>query len=487
VVSDNPRKRDAVAWQSLLPVAALLLAFTISCAAEIAPPPYRVQAGDTLNIQVLGHPEWTLEVIVRPDGRVAYPSLGEIEVAGLTIEQLTAQIVDALGPKGHHLKDPQVVINLRNMRPAQVYVLGAVARPGMVELATGVETAKKVLAMVGGPQPQADLREVTIYRGSAPKQVFDLQAQLGDGAADTLLHAGDVVVVPEVQERYVGVLGAIAHTGQIRLRPGDTSVDVSELVVQLGGLTPNADKERALILRAQGPVEVISIEKVLKREAPPVRVNAGDVLWVLPQPDTEYFVVTGAVNSPGRFEHRQGITLADALALAGQTSQAAETKSVTLIHRDGSKQVVDIRPMLAGKDTDTARLAVAPDDIILVPLQHESYVVLGAVGKPGIYPWDEKVRLADALALAGGPVERTADLANVFLVRRSEGAKKPVVMHLNAKDLLIGRNEAANWALQPGDTIYVPSRDEKDWRQKLDVPLLLLGIAGTITNLFRFN
>lgn len=478
-----PDKRTVLIFHLLMSLVVLLSTIAAARAADVAPP-YRLQAGDTLSIQVLQHPEWSLQVIVRPDGRIAYPGIGETVVADLTVEELTAQIVDALGPTGRHLKNPQVVVNLVSMRPAVVYVLGAVVRPGTVELAAGVETAKKVMAMVGGAQPQADLREVTVYRGNAPKEVVDLAAQVAGDAPDTMLRAGDVVVVPEAQERYVGALGAVARTGQVPLRPGIAGISVADLVLQLGGLAENADRNRALILRADGSVETIQIEKVLKREAPPVQLAAGDVLWVLPRPETEYFVVTGAVNSPGRFEHRQGITLADALALAGQPGPAADNRTVTVIHRDGSKSVVDIRPMLQGQDTETARLAVAPDDIILVPVQHESYVILGAVGKPGIYAWEEKTSLADALAQAGGPVERGSDLAHVVLVRRTEGAKKPVVMQLNAKDLLVGKNEAANWALLPGDAIYVPGREE-DWRQKLDVPLLLLGVAGTIANIFR--
>jgi protein involved in polysaccharide export with SLBB domain len=100
-------------------------------------------------------------------------------------------------------------------------------------------------------------------------------------------------------------------------------------------------------------------------------------------------------------------------------------------------------------------------------------------------PWEENLRLADALARVGGPVERMADMAHVALVRRCEGAKKPAVMELNAKDLIQGKNEGANWVLQPGDTIYVPSLDQKDWRQKLELPIWLLGIFGTLNGLFN--
>jgi polysaccharide biosynthesis/export protein len=478
------RTHETLPVRALVLGALLLLCGTVLQAAQDNPPAYLIQAGDALSVQVVEHPEWSLQVTVRPDGRVTYPGVGELQVAGLTISELTERILNALGPDGRHLKNPQVVINTISMRPATVYVLGAVARPGTVDLPRGQESASKILMMMGGALPKSNLREVTIYHGDSGREVLDLQAQLATGAADTILRGGDVLVVPEVEELSVGVLGAAGRTGLVALRPGETNIELQELVLQVGGISPNADKERALILRTGGTVEPIRLEAMLKREIPAVKLAAGDLLWVLPEAETENFVVTGAVNTPGRFEYRAGLTLADALALAGQPGPAAQTRQVALIHKDGSKDIVDIQPMLEGRDTELARLAVKPDDIILVPVVHESYVVLGSVGRPGVMPWEENLRLADALARVGGPVERVADMNHVVLVRRSEAAKKPVVMELNAKDLLLGKNESSNWVLQPGDTIYIPSVEEKNWRKKLEIPLFLLGIATTL-GMFR--
>lgn len=474
------RRCGALALGTLI----VLIAATSLQAAEPNPPAYLIQVGDALNIQVLGHPEWSLQVTVRPDGRVTYPGLGELQASGLTIAELTDRILLAIGPDGRHLKNPQVVINTTSMRPAIVHVLGAVVRPGTIELPKGHEAAAKILMMAGGAHPKANLREVALYHADNAREVIDLRSQLEAGMAGTVLRGGDVLVVPEVEELSVGVLGATARTGLFALRTGETSIGLQELVLQVGGIGANADKDRALILRTNGDVDSVPLDAILKRTAPAVRLAAGDVLWVLPEATTAFFVVTGAVNSPGRFEYRTGLTLADALALAGQPSTSAQTKQVSLIHKDGSKDVVNIQPMLEGQDTELARLAVKPDDIILVPVVHESYVVLGAVGRPGIMPWEENLRLAEALARVGGPVERVADMKHVVLVRRAQGAKKPVVLELNAKDLLLGKNESANWVLQAGDTIYIPSVEEKDWRDKLQVPLFLLGIATTLGNLF---
>lgn len=463
-----------------------MLAVTLPAMAEVSGTPYRLCPGDTLGIEVRGHPEWSLQGTIRPDGRITYAGLGEIAAAGLSVAELTALVVDALGPGGRHLKNPRVVINTTATQVAQAFILGAVQRPGTVAMATGRETAVKALAHVGGPQQSADLREAVIYReNGTARQVIDLQAQLDGASTDTLLFRGDVMVIPEVKQ-FVGALGAVARTGQVALRPGQSSIDLVSLLLQLGGLRAEADQRRALILRSDGAVEPVQLEDVLQRRAPMVHLGDGDALWVLPKAEAQYFVVTGAVSTPGRFEYRQDLTLGDALALAGQPTEAAQSKAVTLIHKDGSKQIVDIQPMLQGNDPEMARLAVRPDDIILVPVQHESYAVMGAVVHPGVAAWEDGLRLADVLARAGGVSEKVADVAQTVLVRRVPGAKQPTVIELNARDLLAGRSEAANLVVEPGDMVYVPALAEKGWRQKLDLPLMLLGVVNTLANIGLF-
>ena len=447
-------------------------------------PVYRLGPGDVLDIKVIGHDEWSMQVEVRPDGRITYPATGEINVAGMTIGELTEKLRLALGPVGHHLKNPQVVINVIKKRPLMVYVLGAVNSPGALELPLGFETAKKVLSMAGGPTEDADLKHVTIYDQQQKGRQIDLEAELKGERPDTVVKAGEVMVVPRQKPAVVGVLGEVGKKGQIALPKGQREIDVLSLITAAGGLGPNADKNKALILRKNGKVEQINLQEALldKEKAPVLR--DGDTLWVLPKPEEKFFQIVGAVSTPGRYPCREGTTLGEAIALAGQLSVEADAGHVTIVHRDGARETVDLRPLLRGEEVEVAQKKIRPEDLILVPRQEKSYVVLGAVNKPGVFQWKENLRLADALALAGGPVARGAALSNVFLVRRA-GGNKPIVMELNAKDLLSGKNEAANLVLLPNDTIYVPSKEEKGLRQKLETPLLLLSIASSLHYLTR--
>ncbi|MCD6359964.1 MAG: SLBB domain-containing protein [Armatimonadetes bacterium] len=466
----------------------LILCAGIAWEAGEAPPPvpvvtslpaYRLGPGDVIDIKVIGHEEWSMQVEVRPDGRITYPATGEINVAGLTIQQLTKGLTLALGPVGHHLKNPKVIINVIKKRALMAYVLGAVANPGVVQLPLGFETAKKILSMVGGAAPDADLTRVVIYNQQQKSKEINLQAQLEGKEPDTVIYAGEVMVVPRVKPVIVGVLGEVGKTGYMALPPGKTEIDILSLVLQAGGIGPNADRKRALILRADGKIEEIPLEEVLlEKEKAPI-LKDGDVLWVLSKPEQQFFQIIGAVGTPGRYPCRKGTTLGEAIALAGQLLEQADAGHVVIIHSNGERENVDLRPLLAGKNVEVAQKPVSPDDLILVPRQEKSYVVLGAVHKPGIFQWSENTKLADALARAGGPIERGAALSNVILVRRT-GGNQPIVMENHAEELIAGTNEAANLVLLPNDTIYVPTREERTWREKLDLPLFLLSIASNI-------
>ncbi|MFO8079359.1 MAG: SLBB domain-containing protein [Armatimonadota bacterium] len=481
----------SVAIRNVLGIASLLvvLCSPAGFAEAVDAPVYTIRAGDSLDIQVAGHDEWSLSVSVRPDGRITYPATGEIEVAGLTLDELTEQIEYALGPGGRHLRDPKVFINVTGLRTPVAYLLGAVAAEGSVELPTGVSTATMLLTINGGPAPGADLSRVTLHRADGERETIDLAAQLDGQKQPTTIYAGDVLMVPSTETRYIGVLGAAGTRGEIPLPPDQDGFDMLDLLVKIGGVSESADRDRAMILRADGSIDSFNVDRVMNREIDPPWIRAGDVLWLPPappEPETEYFSVTGAVRAAGRYEHREGITLADALALSGEFSEAANAEELTIIHADGEKTVIDVRPMLHGHDTDMARTPIQPDDIVLVPAHDKSYVMLGAVGQTGFFTWDEDIRLADALAKSGGLGQNAAQ-RKVLLVRRAEDGGSPTVVQIDAHKLLQGENEAANWKLMPGDTVYVPQREpQRGIRDAVSEPLAVLGIIGALERVFNW-
>jgi polysaccharide biosynthesis/export protein len=91
-------------------------------------PAYRVGVGDELNFRFLYTPELNTAAVVRGDGAVSLPMLGELKVVGFTLTELSEQVQTALAQR---VRRPQVVINVQGSLPSQrIFVGGEVTRPG---------------------------------------------------------------------------------------------------------------------------------------------------------------------------------------------------------------------------------------------------------------------------------------------------------------------------------------------------------------------
>lgn len=164
--------------------------------AKPAPPaPYRLQAGDLLKVEVWQNEALSRTVRIRPDGMLSLPNLGDVAAAGVTVQQLQKQLVDALKV---YLPDPLVTISVENWTPLEVYVLGAVRRPDAYPVASNPRLLA-ALARAGGVQPGAAGCAVVLRQEAdrTLRRVIDLEAlRRGDRPADDLkLRSGDVVTV----------------------------------------------------------------------------------------------------------------------------------------------------------------------------------------------------------------------------------------------------------------------------------------------------
>ena len=93
---------------------------------------YRLDSGDVLTIEVWGYEKLPMrEVMIRPDGRLSFPMVGEVQAAGLSTRQLTDVLTKGLS---NYVEGPKVSINIAKLHTTRVYVLGEVVKPGMYEL-----------------------------------------------------------------------------------------------------------------------------------------------------------------------------------------------------------------------------------------------------------------------------------------------------------------------------------------------------------------
>lgn len=160
-------------------------------------PPYRINAGDILQITVYQEPDLSRNFRVSEDGKMKYPLLEEVEVEGLTVEEATKKLEEGL--EKDYLVNPQVTIFI--IEHAKFNVLGEVNRPGSYQL-KGPITVVDAIALAGGFTDIASPNGVRVVRGEGKKKkVIKVPVghilKSGDRSKDVLLEEGDTIVVPE--------------------------------------------------------------------------------------------------------------------------------------------------------------------------------------------------------------------------------------------------------------------------------------------------
>ena len=160
------------------------------------PHDYRVGPGDILEISVWREEGLNQKVLVRPDGGISLPLIGNLPAAGLTMEQLKEEIGKRLA---RFLTAPEVTVSLLTSNQ-KVFVVGKVNKPGEFPMMKRV-TVMQALAMAGGLAAFADHDDIAILRRSGKDDIrlpfdYDSVRNGEDLEQNILLQDGDVVVVP---------------------------------------------------------------------------------------------------------------------------------------------------------------------------------------------------------------------------------------------------------------------------------------------------
>ena len=161
---------------------------------------YRINAGDGLSLQVWN--EATLsadQLLVRPDGFISVPVLGEMRAGGRTVSELQEAIADGLT---RYLKDkPTVVVSVISASGSLVFVLGKVVRPGAFPMTQRLDVTQ-ALALAGGLNSFAASNSIKILRrdeSGVQRAINFRYGKVKDGndlGSNILLESGDIVLVP---------------------------------------------------------------------------------------------------------------------------------------------------------------------------------------------------------------------------------------------------------------------------------------------------
>ncbi|NOT21639.1 MAG: polysaccharide export protein [Nitrospiraceae bacterium] len=158
---------------------------------------YRLGAEDVLLISVWKDEQLTKEVVVRPDGMVSFPLVGDVQAEDRTVEEVRVELVKRLTK---YIPNPNVSVAIMKVLSYKVYIVGRVNKPG--EYLIGHYTdVLQALSLAGGLTPFASENDIKVIRRvKGQQQVFPFRyadVQKGrDMEKNIVLQRGDVVMVP---------------------------------------------------------------------------------------------------------------------------------------------------------------------------------------------------------------------------------------------------------------------------------------------------
>lgn len=244
---------------------------------------YRIGPDDELSVSVLQAPELNGTSRVSQQGSISLPLIGGVRASGLTASELESAIEEQLGSR--FIKNPEVTVLVTEIRSRPVSVVGAVVRPGVVQVG-GETSLLDVISMAGGLRDDAGDTAVVLRKAegesAAPIEVrLKPLLESRDPGLNVAIRPGDVVTVRVAEVVYV--VGAVKKPGAFAMQ-GNDRLTVLQALALGEGLEPTAAQKDAIVVRTSegGAREEIAVDlnALLKGRRPDVPLRAHDVLFV---------------------------------------------------------------------------------------------------------------------------------------------------------------------------------------------------------------
>ena len=363
----------------------------------------------------------------------------------------------------------------------RVRLNGEVKRPGLYEMKEG-ETLADLVEFSGGFAENAYKERIVLQRRSdIQRSISDVQWPEG---GDIELRNGDEIEIKEITDRYenrVRIEGAVYREGDYELTEG---MMLTELLDKAEGVTQDAYMERGIIIRSMDNLMLesiaFSVRDIMEGYAEDIELKRDDLVRIaslFDMQETMTVRVSGAVNSPDRFEYLEGMTLEDAIYLASGLRDRAAAYRVEVARRviDEDTRVkvnqiaevyqFEIDKNYQFRDRDR-EFKLQPFDMVFVrtkPNYQRQLTVRieGEVQFPGEYVLEHRdARLTDLIEQAGGlsqyafpqgaSMQRILEIQTTEVERDDLDERRQMLAALNLEDVDLNRFETVN------DTTYTP-------------------------------
>lgn len=159
---------------------------------------YVVWPGDHLRISVMPGEEAPTDVMVRSDGKITYPLVDDVPVAGLTMDEIDQKLTKLLS---EYVLSPEVTVSLEGPQSKRYFVFGEVGRAGEYPLITDI-TVVEAIGFAGGVTRRGSRAYTRLVRTSSTGEQDVIRVDVGnvlrtgDASEDPYLQPNDIIVVP---------------------------------------------------------------------------------------------------------------------------------------------------------------------------------------------------------------------------------------------------------------------------------------------------
>ncbi len=299
------------------------------------PADYTVGAGDEIVIQLFGKENTTHRLRVNRAGIINFPSLGPVQVAGMTF----SDVRDSLNQR---VKEQMIGvrsdISLGEMRTMQVFVMGDAYKPGAYTV-SALTTISQAIYYSGGFSESGALRNVQLKRNGQVIRKLDMYDLLlkGDARNDIRLLPGDVVFIGALGNT-ISIDGEVNRPAIYEIKPGET---YKQAIQMAGGFTANAYSDQIEVKRyaEKGARDALTLNFSQSHDQQ-TKVKDGDAVNVLKKNEelTRYVQIEGDVRHPGFIEWKSGLRIADLFQSVDTSFNSTADVSYAVVVREINPQ-----------------------------------------------------------------------------------------------------------------------------------------------------
>lgn len=426
---------------------------------------YILGADDQILVSVYGIQQYEGELLVSAEGFISIPNVGQVKVAGLTIEAATQKIKTIMGNTVYsYLKSggSKLSVTLSKIRSIKVLIIGA-NRPGTYTLSS-LSTVFNALYIAGGPTGFGSFREIELIRNNKLERKIDLYRLLlhGDQSDNIGLKDNDVIRIPSYKKR-IELQGQVKRPGYFEVLPNES---FTHLLEYASGFTDTA--YRASVKVYQRSERERKVQDLAATAYSSYQPESGDVFVIskILNRFENRVRISGAVFRPDVYQLVPGLHVADLIRKADGLKEDAFTGrgQIIRLQEDLTRSMLsfDIKKALAG-DAAHNTLLQKEDEVLISSIQdlRDSFKVTiqGEVRIPGMYEYVENLTLKDLILQAGGFTD--AAFKNIEIARlihrdsisaTDNRASTIINTEINGNDL---SSMVANIGLQPFDVITI--------------------------------